>query len=154
MPPIYAKHHSKILRTALQRGPEHIPTKERFVFAMHKSGYIFPVNLQLKLIQSGGGGAAATGTGEEEEEDEEQDGQFIAILKIDKKLMSSNIGFLLIDKDKKIQAISSSCITMLYMDNSRLKKINSSGITIDSFASDIFSTVPQLPNADAAAFEP
>jgi hypothetical protein len=34
---------------------------------MHKSGYIFPVNLQLKLIQSGG----ATGTGEEEEEDEE-----------------------------------------------------------------------------------
>ena len=39
------------------------------MFAMHKSGYIFPVNLQLKLIQSGGGGA--TGTGEEEEEDEE-----------------------------------------------------------------------------------
>jgi hypothetical protein len=45
-------------------------------------------------------------------------------------------------------------MTMLYMDNSRLKKINSSGVTIDSFASDIFSNVPQLPNADAAAFEP
>ena len=45
MPSIYARHHSKVLRSALQRGPEHIPTKERFVFALHKSGYIFPVNL-------------------------------------------------------------------------------------------------------------
>jgi len=50
MPTLYARHHTKVLRNAIQRGPEHIPSKERFVFALNKSGYIFPVFIQLKLI--------------------------------------------------------------------------------------------------------
>jgi PAS domain S-box-containing protein len=51
MPTVYARHHTKVLRNAISRGPEHIPNKERFVFALNKSGYIFPVFIQLKLIQ-------------------------------------------------------------------------------------------------------
>jgi hypothetical protein len=52
MPEMYGKNHSKVLDEALQKGPDNIPNKERLVFARHKSGYIFPVWLQLKMIQS------------------------------------------------------------------------------------------------------
>ena len=52
MPEMYAKHHSKVLDDALAKGPENIPNKERLVFARHKSGYIYPVWIQLKLVQS------------------------------------------------------------------------------------------------------
>jgi hypothetical protein len=51
--------------------------------------------------------------------------------------MSSNIAFLLVDKDRKIIGISSSCISMLYLDLNRLKKLNQQGITLDKFSSDI-----------------
>lgn len=50
MPEMYAKNHSKVLDDALAKGPENIPNKERLVFARHKSGYIFPVWLQLKMV--------------------------------------------------------------------------------------------------------
>jgi PAS domain S-box-containing protein len=43
MPDMYAKLHDKILEDALSKGPEGINSKERLVFAKHKSGYIFPV---------------------------------------------------------------------------------------------------------------
>ncbi len=69
----------------------------------------------------------------------------MAIFKVDKKLMSSNIGFLLIDRDRKIQAISSSCITMLYLDNNRMKKLRQTSVTIDNFSPEIFE------NADVMA---
>lgn len=85
MPDLYGKNHSKILEEALAKGPENIPNKERLVFAKHKSGYIFPVWLQLKLIQS-----------------LSNEISFIALFKIDKKMMSSNVGFILVNKEKKI----------------------------------------------------
>lgn len=85
MPELYAKQHSKILEEALAKGAENIATKERLVFARHKSGYLFPVWLQLKLIQSMNGEVS-----------------FIALFKIDKKIVNSNIGFVIINKDKKI----------------------------------------------------
>lgn len=50
MPEMYAKNHSKVLDEALAKGPENIPNKERLVFARHKSSYIFPVWLQLKMV--------------------------------------------------------------------------------------------------------
>jgi len=52
MPELYAKNHSRVLDDALAKGAENIPNKERLVFARNKSGYLFPVWLQLKLIQS------------------------------------------------------------------------------------------------------
>jgi len=51
MPEMYAKNHSKVLDDALAKGPENIPNKERLVFARNKSGYIFPVWLQLKMVE-------------------------------------------------------------------------------------------------------
>ena len=52
MPEMYAKNHSRVLDDALAKGPDNIPNKERLVFARHKSGYIFPVWLQLKMVNS------------------------------------------------------------------------------------------------------
>lgn len=52
MPEMYAKNHSRVLDDALAKGAENIPNKERLVFARNKSGYLFPVWLQLKMIQS------------------------------------------------------------------------------------------------------
>lgn len=49
MPKMYGKLHNEILLDALSKGAENIPNKERLVFARHKSGYIFPVWLQLKM---------------------------------------------------------------------------------------------------------
>ena len=49
MPRIYAKLHNEILLDAISKGQDNIPSKERLVFAKHKSGFIFPVWLQLKL---------------------------------------------------------------------------------------------------------
>lgn len=43
MPEMYARNHSRVLKQALAKGADNIPTKERLVFARHKSGYIFPV---------------------------------------------------------------------------------------------------------------
>jgi len=85
MPEMYAKNHSRVLDDALAKGAENIPNKERLVFARNKSGYLFPVWLQLKMIQSTQLGI-----------------QFVALFKIDKKIMNSNIAFVLINKEKKI----------------------------------------------------
>lgn len=50
MPAFHAKHHQKQLRNALVRGPDHVSNKEHFAFAQHKSGYVFPIFMQFKLI--------------------------------------------------------------------------------------------------------
>jgi len=50
MPEMYAKEHSKMLEEALAKGSDNIPNKERIVFARHKSGYIFPTWLSLKMF--------------------------------------------------------------------------------------------------------
>lgn len=71
------------------------------------------------------------------DDDENQGGTFIGIIKIDRKLMNSNIAYLIIDKDKKIIAISSSCITLLYLDLSRLERLTTKGVTLNSFCQDI-----------------
>jgi hypothetical protein len=42
--------------------------------------------------------------------------QFVALFKIDKKIMSANIAFVLINKERKIQGISSGCMKVLNID--------------------------------------
>jgi len=69
MPEMYASNHSKILEEALAKGYENIPNKERLVFARHKSGYIFPVRLELRMIESVISGVS-----------------FVALFKTDRKL--------------------------------------------------------------------
>lgn len=102
------------------KGPENIPNKERLVFARHKSGYIFPVWLQLKMISGLTGGI-----------------QFVAMFKIDKKLMSTNTGFILLNKDKKIHGLSSSCIKLMGLDMIRLKRLILNGYDLKRLAPDI-----------------
>ena len=50
MPEMFAKHHAKVLEDAVNRGPENFASKERMVFARHKSGYIFPVWINIKMF--------------------------------------------------------------------------------------------------------
>jgi hypothetical protein len=121
MPEMYAKNHSRILDDALAKGAENIPNKERLVFARNKSGYLFPVWLQLKLIQS-----STMGT------------QFVALFKIDKKIMSANIAFVLINKEKKIQGISSGCMKVLNLDIQKMRRLNQNGIDINKLAPGLF----------------
>jgi len=85
MPEMYAKKHSIVIDDALSKGPENIPLKQRLVFARHRSSYIFPVWIQLKAIANVHTGCT-----------------FVAAFKIEKKLINSNIAFLLITKEKKI----------------------------------------------------
>jgi PAS domain S-box-containing protein len=49
MPAFIAKHHQKILRKALNSPPDH-STKDKNVYALHKSGYVFPIFLQIKFM--------------------------------------------------------------------------------------------------------
>lgn len=72
-------------------------------------------------------------------DDDEQGGQFVAIFKVDKKLMSSNIAFILVDEDRRVQAINSSCISMLFLDIGRVRKMNASNVQIDAFAPELAS---------------
>jgi hypothetical protein len=60
----------------------------------------------------------------------------VGIIKLDKKLMSSNIAFILIDKEKRLINISSSCISMIGLDNQRVKRYRDNGMTLDSFIKD------------------
>lgn len=114
---MYAKNHSKILDEALSKGAENIPNKERLVFARHKSGYIFPVWLQLKMITRSTNGV-----------------QFVALFKIDKKLITTDIAYILINKDKKLQGLSSSCMPIMNLDISRMRKLSQSNINITKLA--------------------
>ena len=51
--------------------------------------------------------------------------------------MSSNIGYVLINKEKKIQGISSSCLKLMGVDVNRVKRMNSAGYDINKLAPDI-----------------
>ena len=42
--------------------------------------------------------------------------QFASLLKVDKKLMSSHIAFILLNKEKRVQGVSASCMPMLNLD--------------------------------------
>mmetsp|Transcript_29897 Transcript_29897/g.29065 ORF Transcript_29897/g.29065 Transcript_29897/m.29065 type:complete len:405 (+) Transcript_29897:1690-2904(+) len=121
MPEMYAKNHSKVLDEALAKGPENIPNKERIVFARHKSGYVFPVWLQLKMVQNIQSGI-----------------QFVALFKIDKKMISSQIAYILLNKEKKIHGISSSSIKMLGLDIQKMRRLSQNSLDINDFAPGLF----------------
>jgi len=48
----------------------------------------------------------------------------VALFKIDKKIMSANIGFVLINKEKKIQGISSGCMKVLNLDIQKMRRLS------------------------------
>lgn len=40
------------MMNSLSKGAENITKKERLVFARHKSGFVFPVWIQFKIMES------------------------------------------------------------------------------------------------------
>lgn len=61
------------------------------------------------------------------------------MFKIDKKLMATNIGFVLLNKEKKIQGISSSCIRLLNMDLNRMRRLTTHGYDLNKLAPSLLS---------------
>lgn len=51
-PNVYAIHHDEFIKTALLKSSEQLTNKERSVYGKHISGYIFPISLQIKFMQS------------------------------------------------------------------------------------------------------
>lgn len=113
MPELYGVNHRKMLEDAIAKGADNIQNKERFVFARHKSGYVFPVWIQFKLVMSSSSSSSS-------------EINFIALFKIDKKAMSAFIGYVLVGKDdRKIYGISSSCHKMMGLDLSLVRSVAS-----------------------------
>lgn len=54
--------------------------------------------------------------------------------------MNSDVGFLLINRDKKISGISASCMKIFDYDLSKLKKLAHSGYEISKFAPELFNS--------------
>jgi hypothetical protein len=55
---------------------------------------------------------------------------FVALFKIEKKMISSTIGFALITKDKKLANINSSLIKMMGLDLDKLRKMQLNGFDL------------------------
>lgn len=63
--------------------------------------------------------------------------QFIALFKIDKKMMNANIGFILFNKEKKIQGISSSCIKMMGLDVQMMRRMIATNYDLAKLSPDL-----------------
>lgn len=62
---------------------------------------------------------------------------FMALFKIDKKIINTNIGFIIFNKEKKIAGISSSCIKLMGLDVNKIRRLNNSGYDIIKLAPDL-----------------
>jgi len=107
MPELYQQRHTQMMSAAKAKGVDNLYSKERQIFARHCSGYVFPTNIELRAVTNS-----------------ENGGQFVALFNLERSLISTDLGFILVTKDKKIAGISSSCIRILGLDIKKVKKLN------------------------------
>jgi hypothetical protein len=62
----------------------------------------------------------------------------VAMVKTDKKLVSSFTGYVLINREKKIIGITSNLVNILSLDNKKVLKMNSLGLDMTRVAPDVF----------------
>lgn len=101
MPELIAEHHDKFIQRNLEKikiSCCSLESQDINSIGLHKSKYIFP--LYVKLISS---------------PNLLNEMQYIAKLKIDKKLITGTICFLLLNQKGIVAAISSSCVNLLNM---------------------------------------
>ena len=106
MPRIYAKQHKKFLEQAIQKPPELLSSKEKFIFGKHSTGYIFPIQLTIKNVPSFVSGR-----------------QFAATFRVEKPGINKNAAYLIMDKNNSLVDASSSCISMLDIDMQRYNRL-------------------------------
>src|SRR3569833_4653780 len=53
-------------------------------------------------------------------------------------MISSNIAYILLNKEKKIQGISSSCMKMMNFDDYKMRRLTQNGIDINKLAPQLF----------------
>lgn len=99
MSQVYSKYHDSFIEDYLNNTDTKLANtnKEKFVFGKNKSNYIFPTYINIKAVPSILQGI-----------------QFISTFRMDKNL--KNAAFVVTTPDGTIDAISSSCITMLKLD--------------------------------------
>ena len=66
--------------------------------------------------------------------------QFASLFKIDKKLMTSSLAYILLNKEKKVQGISASSMSLMNLDIHSVKKLSLSGLEINVLAPDLFDS--------------
>ena len=105
MSPLYAKHHDSFLERYLQTSESIIvgKNKERLAFGKAKSNYVFPFYYNVKAIPSMLEGV-----------------QFVATFRIEKKFKT--IAYIITNPDGTIDSITSSCISLLKIDQGLLSK--------------------------------
>jgi len=109
MPPLLTRVHDMFLHNYVKTGESTFinKNKERLVFGKNKSNYIFPVYITLKVVESMNKGI-----------------QFVASFRVEKNF--KNVAYILTNSEGTIDAISSSCLSILGIDN---KMIAASGRT-------------------------
>jgi PAS domain S-box-containing protein len=107
MSQIYGRHHDQFLENYINTSEMKFPNKERIIFAKHKSNYIFPVFVNIKATQNN-----------------YQNLNFVGTFRQDKHFKIT--AYMTIYNDGTIDAISSSCITILRIDSKMI--INKSRI--------------------------
>ena len=98
MPNIYAANHDKYIESYLDGSKEvTMINKEFMVFGKHKSNYIFPCMLTIRVLN-----------------DDAQDIKFIGTFRTDKHF--KNQGYLLINTQGEIDTFSSTCLPLMGLD--------------------------------------
>ncbi|CDW77649.1 UNKNOWN [Stylonychia lemnae] len=124
LPDIYTKDHNAVLEKAIQISEnEEIQYKDRQVFGKHKSGYIFPITILIKMLKN-----------------VRQEIKFIAIFKQEKVTMHQQFAYMLINKEKQISMISSNCLTYLDIDQNKVIKFQNKKIDLPFMCPEIFTS--------------
>lgn len=98
MPNIYALNHDKYIESYLEGSREiTMVNKEFMVFGKHKSNYIFPCMLTIRVLNDDG-----------------QDIKFIGTFRTDKHF--KNQGYLLINTQGEIDSFSATCLPLMGLD--------------------------------------
>ena len=95
---LYSKHHDKVIENFLNTNQDlKSYSKDKFLLAKTKSGFVTPVSLQLKPMNMGMQGY-----------------NFVGNFKVDK--VYKNYAYFLLDNEGVIEGFSSSCISVLKQD--------------------------------------
>ena len=83
MPDMYAKHHAQVFENAFAT-ENPVQTKQRLVYAKHRSGFVFPVWLELRVLKNAQG-----------------EPMVVAMFKTDKKMVKADLCYVLVNRDDR-----------------------------------------------------
>ncbi len=124
MPELIAEHHDKFIQRNLEKikiSCCSLATQEKYSIGLHKNRYIFP--LSIKLLST---------------PNLLNEMQYIAKVKIDKKMITGTTCHLLLNRKGHVVSISSSCVNLLHISTN----------TLSNYIVDMNEMAPSLFNKD------